>query len=91
MKKLISLIFISLFFSLSVYADRASSTAINLLNRQGVYVSDADIPGFLKSLAGDTISFNITAVSDVDFFTKEVPHCHQTLCWSDRPKGNRKL
>ena len=85
MKKLISLIFLSLFFSLSIYADRESSTAINLLNRQGVYVSDADILGFLKSLAGDTISFNITAVSDVDFFTKEVP---DTIWVKKRPKKN---
>lgn len=70
---------------MSVHADKASNTAINLLNRQGVYVSDSDILGFLRSLAGDTISFNITAVNDINLYTKEVP---DTIWIKKRPKKN---
>lgn len=85
MKKLFSLIILSILFCMSVHADRASNTALNLLNKQGVYVSDSDILGFLRTLAGDSISFNITAVNDINLFIKEVP---DTIWIKKRPKKN---
>jgi len=87
MKKLISIVSFSLLFCLSAFADGASVTALNLLNRNGNYISDSDILGFLRSLSGDTISFNITAVNDIDLFTKEVP---DTIWIKNRPKKNPK-
>lgn len=76
---------LSLIFSLSAFADGASSTALNLLSRNGSYVSDSDILRFMRTLRGDTISLNITAVPYVDFFKKEVP---DTIWIKNRPKKN---
>lgn len=85
MRKLSSFLLFIVCFSLSALSDSASFTALNLLDRNDVYISDADILGFLRTLSGDTITFNITAVNKVDIFKKEQP---DTIWITKRPKKN---
>lgn len=73
--------------SIPAFADKASVTALNLLNKNGVYVSDSDILSFLHQLAGDTITFNVSAVTDLSMFSKEQP---DTIWIKPRPKKNPK-
>ena len=58
-------------FSVPAFADKASVIALNLLNKNGVYVYDSDILSFLHQLAGDTITFNVSSVNDLSMFSKE--------------------
>lgn len=74
-----------LLLSVSALADGMSSRAINLLNKNGIYISDSDKLSFLRQLCGDTITFNISAVRDVNMFTKEVP---DTIWIKKKPKKN---
>lgn len=76
---------LALLFSVSAHADGASTTARHLLDRNGVFITDSDILEFLRTLSGDTITFNITAVNDVAMFNKELP---DTLWIKKRPKKN---
>lgn len=80
------LLFIIL-FSIPAFADKASVTAINLLNKNGAYVSNSNVLNFLHQLTGDTIIFNISAVNDLNMFSKEQP---DTIWIKPRPKKNPK-
>lgn len=87
MKRLLTLFSFIVLFSLFALADSSSATVLELLNKNGVYVSDSDKLSFLRQLCEDTITFNISAVRDIDMFTKEVP---DTLWIKKRPKKNPK-
>lgn len=74
-------------FYISAFADKASMTAINLLDKNGLYFSDSDIIKFLKTFNGDTITFNFPDINYTDMFTKENP---DTIWIKKRPKKNPK-
>ena len=74
-------------FSVPAFADKASVIALNLLNKNGVYVYDSDILSFLHQLAGDTITFNVSSVNDLSMFSKEQS---DTIWIKPRPKKNPK-
>lgn len=86
MKQTLILLFIIL-FSVPAFADKASITALNLLNKNGAYVSDSNILSFLHQLVGDTITFNISAVNALNMFSKEQP---DTVWVKARPEKNPK-
>lgn len=76
-----------IFVNSPAFADKASVTALNLLNKSGAYVTDSNILSFLHQLVGDTITFNVSAVNDLDMFSKEHP---DTIWIKSRPKKNPK-
>ena len=86
MRQILILLFIIL-FSVPAFADKASVTALNLLNKNESYVSDSNILSFLHQLVGDTITFNISAVNDLNMFSIEQP---DTIWIKARPKKNPK-
>ncbi|MBD5196247.1 MAG: hypothetical protein HDS89_02210 [Bacteroidales bacterium] len=85
MKRAITLLTLVLMPSVSALADGMSSRALNLLYKNDIYVSDSDKLNFLSQLCGDTITFKISAVSDVSMFTKEVP---DTIWIKKKPTKN---